>query len=83
MPAACCDPVVTMVAVVAADAGVVTMRGRLGEAAPTPPATQQNQTTQMTMGITTKSTISPTVTPTIMPNILTTPRGLEQYSNCL
>lgn len=69
MLAACCDPVVTMVAVVAADAGVVTMRGCLGEAAPIPP-----QTTHMTMGITMKSTISPTVTPTIMPKILTTPR---------
>jgi len=76
---------VTTVAVAAAGAGVVvvTVRGCLDEEAA--PATQQKMTTQMTMGITTKSAITPTVTPTIMPTMLTTPRRLENvwYSNCL
>ena len=59
-----------IVAVVAAGAGVIvpTVCGCLE---------QQQQTTQMMTGITTKSTKFPTVTPTIMPTMLTTPRGLE------
>ena len=76
----------TTVAVAAAGVGVVvvTVRGCLDEEAAAP-ATQQNQTTQMMMGITTKSTRTPTVTPTIIPTMLTTPRGLESvwYSNSL
>ena len=65
---------------------VVTVRERLDEeaAAPTPPAIQQPTTTQMTMGITTKSTIAPIVAPTIIPTRLLTvpptpvPRGKYQ-----
>ena len=64
------------VAVAGAGVVVVTVRGCLDEEAAAP-ATQQKQTTQMTMGITTESTKTATATPTIIPTMLTTPRGLE------
>lgn len=68
--------VVTPLAVPAADAGLVSTAvcGFLDDepAAPTLLATQNPMTTQITMGITTKSTKPATDTPTAMPTTLLT-----------